>query len=87
MPRHPYWPGEIQVEKIEMFAVIREASGKVLGGSGASGGILGGGFAPRAAPPHGGMYTYHAIFGFWGLCFRHSGDDLSSFSSFGSPQI
>ena len=34
-----------------MFAVIREASGKVLGGSGASGGILGGGFAPPR-PPH-----------------------------------
>ena len=46
-----------------------------------------GGASPPPTPPHGGMYTCHAIFGFWGLFVRHSGDDFSSFSSFVSPKI
>ena len=72
--RHFCRPQKKYVENTYVFGVIREGSGRFRE---ASGGILGGGFAPPPTPPHGGMYTYHAIFGFWALFFRHFGVDVS----------
>ena len=68
------WPGEIQVENFGRCDPGRfwEVPGSFRRDSW-------GGLRPPPTPPHGGMYTYHAIFGFWGLFFRHFWVEFSSF--------